>query len=222
MSNRNLRHAARSLATIAALATAAAAVLAQGAASQVPGATLTQWLNQKVVYAGLNRPSGCMFVNRAEQDARALYITCPDGMSHKLNGTLEVKGDRRCSRFGGNGTDECVLWYRVGEGQYEQRLNDVVISCFRPPACRQDGALASQHLSHQPPDDHPGRAGVAHGLHLHAEPATLACGGDHGEVFDVGMGFHPVPGESWPQLMRRQPALHEGFDVRGAADVSEG
>ena len=102
--------------------------LAGGAAGQtnsrpVPGTTLKQWLDNKAAYAGVHKPSGCTFMNHAEDGARGLYMICPDGRTHKMKGTLEVRGDQWCSRFGGSGTDECVTWHAVGVGKYEQRSN---------------------------------------------------------------------------------------------------
>ena len=96
---------------------------AQTSSKVVSGATLKEWLDSKVAYAGVHSPSGCTFMNHAEDGGRGLYMICPDGRTHKMKGTLEVRGDQWCSRFGGSGTDECVTWHAVGDGKYEQRTN---------------------------------------------------------------------------------------------------
>lgn len=125
MKIRRRRLEARALLCAAALLAPCSAAWAQGlAADQVPGPRLQTWLDQRFSYAGIHHASGCYFMNSAAQQGRALFMSCPNGWTAKIEGTVRVVGDTFCTNFAVPGEppgEECVTWHAKGDRSFEQR-----------------------------------------------------------------------------------------------------
>lgn len=115
----------RALVCAAALVLPTSAALGQTLpAGQVPGSQLQLWLDQKVSYAGIHHASGCYFMNSAASQGRVLFMSCPNGWTGKIDGTVRVAGDTFCTNFAVPGEppgEECVTWHAKGDRAFEQR-----------------------------------------------------------------------------------------------------
>jgi hypothetical protein len=120
MSGRGLLLAAALLAPVGALAQQA---LANG---QVPGSRLQLWLDHRFTYAGVHHGSGCFFMNTAGSgQGRVLFMSCSNGWSAKMEGTVRVVGDTFCTNFpvpNQPQVEECLTWHAIaGDNRFEQR-----------------------------------------------------------------------------------------------------
>ena len=94
-----------------------------------PGAWLQDWLDGGFSYAGVNRPSQCVFLNVAKGGRRVLFLRCPNGWADSLEGTARVVGDTYCTRFPIPNTppdEDCVTWHSLGDWRFEQRKGDAL------------------------------------------------------------------------------------------------
>jgi hypothetical protein len=115
-------------ALLAPLGGAAQQALVKG---QVQGSRLQLWLDNKFTYAGVHHGSGCFFMNTASSgQGRVLFMSCPNGWSAKMEGTVRVVGDTFCTNFpipNQPQAEECLTWHTAaGDNRFEQRKGSFV------------------------------------------------------------------------------------------------